>query len=802
MQLELDYIISMPEIRMVKSSEEHIVSSIVFNHIMYDSRKQNVGSETLFVDLGDQEGHRQQAYRKGVRFFLMSHVPIRLMPSCIYLVCEDVLESLQKIALEYRAKHAAEIIAITGSNGKTITKEWLSTILGSSFRLGKSPGSYNSQLGVPLSILSLKEEVEIGIIEAGISKKGEMEKLERMIQPEIGVLTKMGDAHSEGFETFEEKLSEKLKLFKGCEKIISELFEDLEGNDFYRERKADWVTWSEPSGKGDYLVSTQKKEAYILIHFSGKIDTEFQFSLHDNASISNIILCIIVALEHNTSPADIQQQLDNIQPISMRLELMKASGNCLLINDSYNSDLTSLQNALEFAIQQKHNRSLTLLLSAFDEQRNKDEFYTELQQLIQYYPVDKIYFVGDQHEFESADLYFQDTTEILNHLIKNRPQDELLLIKGARRFKFEMLADFLKENQHRTILQTRLSSIGHNIKLFKSRTRSETKIMAVVKAGAYGSDAIRVSRYVEKLGVDYLAVAYFEEGIELRNEGVKIPIMVMNPDPTLFSIGATYNLEPEIYSLEQLQALEFSSNLKIHLMIDSGMNRLGFKPEELSDLISFIKLNPLLNIASVFSHLSASDDPKSDAFTQQQKQVFDACYQTLSDALEINPLKHMCNSHGAISYPALHYDMIRVGIGLHGLIPFSELECAHRLISYVAQVKDVKEGESVGYNRAFIAPHDLKTATISIGYADGISRKHGNGNSTFFIQGKAYKTIGNVSMDTIVLDVSNSNVQQGDEVVIFETKEQFLTLCQTAGVIPYEFICGIGKRVARNSHLE
>lgn len=778
-----------------------VLDCMIIDHIMYDSRMHNVGKESLFIGLGGDEKHVEQARQKGVRVFLVHQLPEDIDGNEVFIHCDNVLDAFQSIASSYRKNHQGQYIGITGSNGKTITKEWIYTILDSVYESAKSPASYNSQLGVPLSLLGIEKGKEVAIIEAGISRHGEMNKLEQMIQPEIGILTTMGDAHSEGFASFEEKLKEKIKLFKSSKKVIFETTESVNEDCFSELSGVELISWSKENKSAKYKVEILQEQETVL-SIIGKYVARFTFSMKDQASISNILNAIILALELSIPEVKIQEQLQYIRPISMRLELMKAPQNCLLINDSYNADLTSLQSALEFALMQKNKRGLTLIMSEFDGQINNQGFYDRLHKLIQSYAIDTFYYVGESHASLSYDMLFDNTSDLLKYLIKNKPQSELILIKGARRFKFETIASYLQENPHRTILQTKLSSVSKNIKYFRSLGAGEHKIMAVVKAGAYGSDSVRIGKHLENFGVDYLAVAYIEEGIELRNEGIKKPIMVMNPDPSLFSLAAEYDLELEIFSIEQLKEIDFLKTINIHINIDSGMNRLGFKKEQLSELIEYLLNNSFIKVQSIFSHLSSSDDGSKKAVSYEQDVYFNSCYDQLKQALDYSPIKHLCNSYGAIHFQEMHYDMIRVGIGMHGLIENDYLECSHRLISFVAQVKDVKKGESVGYNQGFIAERDMKTATISIGYADGINRRHGNGKSSYYINGVAYKTVGKIAMDTSIIDITGSNIQEGDEVVIFENKDQLFDLCKTGELIPYEMICGIGKRVARNSNIE
>ena len=798
MHLPMSFIIDHTSGEVIAASDacDHAV-----DHIMFDSRKQNVGSFTLFVHLSGERRHLVNAREKGVRV-VMTNTVVEADNGETIIIVDNVLDELQNLAASYRAKSDAKFIGVTGSNGKTIIKEWLYFVLADRINCGKSPASYNSQLGVPLSILSIVKQNEIAIIEAGISMKGEMGKLQEMICPEIGILTTMGDAHSDGFESFGEKLNQKLILFKECKKLITEINSKVKKSDLNLLSNTELITWSFDDNDCVYFATYEIRENAARIILQGKNSVEFNFFHTDYASITNIINVVILALELGVPKNYIQSKVKTIQPVSLRLELKKAARNCLLINDSYNADLTSLQNALDFSITQKNNRSLTLIISEFDQQSNSSSFNTRLNQLIKSYPIDNLYYVGEGEVNVDAEFIFKSTKELLGFIIKNKPTDQLILIKGARRFKLETIANFLEENQHRTILHTNLQVLKNNISYFKSVLNKSTKIMAVIKAGAYGSDSLTIGKYLESIGIDYLAVAYIEEGIELRNEGIQSPIMVMNPDPSLFNLAVEYNLEPEIYSFHQLREINDLGEINVHIKIDSGMNRLGFKESDQTELIEFIERNKNIQIKSIFSHLSSADDNNENDYSRKQNSIFNLIFDRLCESLNYKPLKHICNSHAAISFPEMHHDMIRIGIGMHGLMTDNNLYSTHRLVTYISQVKEIESGDTVGYNQAFTASRKMKIATVSMGYADGISRKHGHGNSLLFIKGKACPTVGNISMDSCSIDVTDIDCSAGDEVVVFENKEQLFTLCKTGEAIPYEFICGIGKRVARKFSLE
>lgn len=795
----------------------HTSSAIAFDlveihEIVFDTRKIKAVSASLFLCLAKHESdilhHINKAEEKGITIFLIPDGLTLPESDSIFLQVPDVIVAIQSIARKHRNRIAFTSIGITGSNGKTIIKEWLAQLLEIQFKVTKSPASYNSQLGVPLSVLLLEEDTKFGVFEAGISKIGEMQHIESIIKSDIGILTNIGDAHSAGFKDQKEKLLEKLKLFRSSKKLIFEEG-DLIQESFIRlhNNKAELISWSLNHKSSQYFVEIDKNSDFALIHISGKHKLSAVFYLLDKASIKNVIHVIIAGLEIGLHPSYIIDRVKYMEPVSMRLVMKKAIRNCLIIDDSYNADLTSLENALDFANEQKKSRKLHLILTEFDQIKQDEQYYQKLGMIISQYKVDRISYVGTSKPVlihSSKIEYYKNITALKRELISSPPENETLLMKGARRFQLDHLIADLNVKSHRTELIIDLNAISHNVKNYQAKMNQETLIMAVIKAGAYGSDSVSLAKHLLRCGIQYLAVAYYDEAIELRQEGISSPIMIMNPDPSLSYLAEQYDLELEIYSLDQLEKIIESSNhnLKIHIKIDSGMHRLGLRQKEMGQLKTLLKKSENLIVKSIFSHLSSAEDKKEDEFTRQQYDYFDQLSQQLLDSkiTAIDPKKvwrHICNSNAALRFPEYHLGMIRLGIGLYGYIPDYNFKLAHCLKTYIAQVKDIEKGESVGYNRSFIADSDMRIATLCIGYADGISRKTGNGKINFSINGLPVRTVGNISMDTCSVDVTGMNVETGDEVIIFDSLESFNTLCELSEKTAYEFISGIGTRVVR-----
>ncbi|MEP0984508.1 bifunctional UDP-N-acetylmuramoyl-tripeptide:D-alanyl-D-alanine ligase/alanine racemase [Ekhidna sp.] len=772
-------------------------SDIVVSGISTDTRIISGSSNEVFVALkGKRDGHdyAKTAWDKGVRNFILEKE--LALPNSNILLVDNCLDALQKIG-EYHRKHFdIPIIGITGSNGKTTVKEWLSTILAKKFYVVKSPKSYNSQIGVPLSLLEIENMHDIGVFEAGISQKGEMRNLARMISPTFGIFTNIGQAHSHGFSSTREKLQEKLQLFASAGKVLFrkdtqyfELIEEELGN-----KKISW------SLKEDADYNVEWGDETIRV---GKLNfnVEFQSKTH----LENLTHSIITALEMGLNQEQIQRGIDLIEIVPMRLELKKGINGSYILDDSYNNDEVGLKVALDYLESHKQNENRTLILSdILQSGKPDDELYQHVAKMLREKKINRLIGVGPQisaanANFPDNSLFFINT----DNLLKNLPafQDEMIVVKGARDFELEKVVKRLEKTSHGTVLEVNFESLQHNLSQYQVRIKPETKLMVMVKANAYGSGILEVANFLQHQRVDMLGVAYLDEAIQLRKNGINIPIMIMNPHIESFEQFERYDLQAEVFSLAHLDRLlkDTKHHPKIHLKIDTGMHRLGFSYETINDLIEKLKLNPNVKVEGIFTHFSSADSSIQDDFTTKQAQVFEEVYERLTNALGYQPIKHACNSAGIVRWPQYHFDMVRLGIGLHGFDPTNKLQLRHssQLKSIVSQIQEVKTGETVGYGRKGKVERASKIAIIPIGYEDGYLRIFGNGNAKMSINRSLCPTIGNICMDMTMLDVTDANVKEGDEVIVFGSEPSIQDLAKWAGTIPYEILTNVSNRVKR-----
>jgi alanine racemase len=793
-------------------------------YLSTDSRRLNVPHFTLFFalpgQLHDGGSFILDAVEKGVCNIVTRKIPERLPAHVNVFLVSDPLQALQQIAAKHRNKHKdLEVVAITGSNGKTIVKEWLAQLIPDK-KVVKSPKSYNSQIGVALSLWQISSHDEIGIFEAGISKMGEMERLESMIKPQIGIFTMIGDAHAEGFSSQKQKLLEKLQLFRHTETIIYHE-DDEEVSKAIRELYCDrnLCSWGNSEKSTLFrIIESRKVHAGTEVTF---IFDKRRFSLllpfSDAASIQNVLHCVAYLLFAGYAMEYIAQALGKLHNIAMRLELKKGILNTLLINDTYNADIQSLVIALDFLQEQAgaHRKKILMISGFFQTGMTEKEFCVKVASLIHSHQIDVVAGVGPQladlQEFlnHAVRFIYFETTELLLHAISDIVvPDSAILVKGARIFRLERVITALSDKAHTAILETNLQAVGHNLSYFSSMTSADTKIIAVVKAAAYGSGGEELARFLQFRKVSYLAVAFIDEGVQLRKAGITMPIMVLNPDRNGINSLIKYNLEPEVYSLEQLEEISAMlesmsvSTFSIHIKLDTGMHRLGFMPEEVSSLCDILESTPSMRIASVFSHLSSSEDSKDDAFTHAQVQMFLGMHERISERIGYRPLRHILNSAGIVRFREYHFEMVRLGLGLYGIdgsrLIAHKLEKVHTLKATVIQIKKVGFGGTVGYNRRGVVREGSRVAIINIGYADGLIRLAGNGNYKVTIHGKEYPITGNICMDLSIVDIGeDSQISVGDEVVLFgKTKpvEELAVVCKT---IPYEILSRISGRVRR-----
>ena len=792
----------------------------IIEHLLIDSRKVYSSPTSLFFALkgSRRDGHQfiPELYKRGVQNFVISEVlHVDDYPEANFILVADALEALQRLAGFHRKQFNIPVIGVTGSNGKTIVKEWLYQLLHENFNIVRSPKSYNSQIGVPLSIWQMNSHHELAIFEAGISKPGEMEKLEKIIQPTIGILTNIGEAHSENFPNREEKLKEKLKLFAHASKVISKgddawitrQMMRLEENNFF---------WGRNMTSDLQVVSVGRQDFQTEIFLNYKYET-FQFSIPfmDEGSVENAITCCSFMLLAGLDRSIIQDRMRQLQPVSMRLELKKAINQCSIINDSYSADLSSLTIALNFLDKQAAGSKRTVILSDFLQTGlTEEKLYDEIASLLRLHRTSKVIGIGKNiSAFLKTDnkvtyQFYNSTEDFLQQFRSSQFKDETILIKGARVFEFEKIAHALEEKVHQTVLEINLNAIVHNLKAYQNFLHPSTRVMAMVKAFAYGSGGAEIAGILQYHKVDYLGVAYADEGVELRKAGIHLPVMIMNPEESTFDAIVDNDLEPDIYSFELLH--QFDAYLKrlgiqqypIHIEIETGMNRLGFDSAYIKELGESLNETDSFKVRSVFSHLAGSEDPAEDKFTLQQHAKFITASNELEKVLGYSFIKHIANSAAIIRHPLLQMDMVRLGIGMYGVdaakIKSLELQPVATLKSTIAQIKHLKKGESVSYNRKGVVKKDSVIATIRIGYADGYSRMLGNGAGKMLINQQLVPVIGSVCMDMTMVDVTGiPDVREGDEVIVFGNDLSIEQIAEWANTIPYEIMTGISQRVKR-----
>ncbi len=788
-----------------------------------DTRQVSMPAVSLFFAIKglrhDAHHHLQEAWRQGIRHFIVSQsIDLGLVPESNVIQVRNTLMALQILAGWHRQQFQLPIIGITGSNGKTVVKEWLWQLLSPDFNIVRSPKSYNSQVGVPLSLWQIQAAHTLGIIEAGISQTGEMAALESMIRPDIGIFTNIGTAHREGFKDDEEKVQEKMRLFQGAKKIIY-CQDNALIHQYAALTQAERSSWSRIDTTAALYIDSVASPSlgFTKIEgFWGRTRTPISFTIPftDEASIENAIHCACLILGLGIDPDQMGARMLRLEPVEMRLELKAAIHGCMLINDAYSNDLSSLRIALQFARQQVKKRKLTLILSdILQSGEASDTLWPQVADIAMAHQVNRVIGVGQEakkigHYLKSniETLFFETTDALLAEIGALDFQDELILLKGARKFAFERLAHRLEQKAHKTVLEVDLSAMIHNLNIYNQRLKPGTSIMAMVKAAGYGSGSREVAKLLEFHKVDYLGVAYADEGIELRQSGVTLPIMVLNPEPSGFDALYRYRLEPEIYSLNILRELLAytgqQKQMSIHLKLDTGMHRLGFEQNNLDALHSQLKNHPNIYVNSIFTHLSASDNPTHDDFTHQQASTFGSMYESLAQSLDYRPKRHICNTSGIVRFPQYHYEMVRLGIGLYGIDSsgiLDQLRVVNVLKATISQIKEIPVGDTVGYNRnSGILEVSRRIATISIGYADGLLRLAGGGRYSVMVGGQKAPTIGNICMDMTMIDITQvPTAREGDEVIIFGEDPSVETLAIALQSIPYEIFTNIADRVKR-----
>ncbi len=816
---------SIHDIARILDATGSIGEDSIIGHILLDSRKVDSPATSLFFAIQGprRDGHQfiDELYKKGVRNFVVTETSYSLScPNANFLEVSDTIVALQQLAAYHRSRFSIPVIGITGSNGKTIVKEWLYQLLHEDYNIVRSPKSYNSQIGVPLSIFQMNDQHSLALFEAGISEQGEMLRLERIIRPTIGVLTNIGEAHSEGFNDTEHKFREKLVLFKNCPELIAREI-DIEGRrdviDMLGE-ELHITTWGQIE-ESDFIVREieKKKDHTTTITFVGQSIT---IPFTDDAAIENAITCYCVLHALAIDPVKIAERMRVLHPVNMRLELKKGINHCVVINDSYSADLNSLGIALDFLDQQATTDKRTVILSDFLQSAIPDEdLYAHILLTLRNNNVTRLIGIGGRisagllnkelvNETGLTIELYPSTEDFVQHFRSSHFKEETILVKGARVFALEQVVQLLEQKAHQTLLEINLNAIVHNLKEFQQLLKPSTKVMAMVKAFAYGSGGAEIAGILQYHAIDYLGVAYADEGVELRKAGISLPVMVMNPEESTFESIVENNLEPELYSFEMLRAFdtflkkEGIEHYPVHIEFETGMNRLGFPVTEIDALVIALTGTTSFKVQSVFSHLAGSEDPAEDVFTKEQYKKFETVAQQLQDKLGYSLIKHIANSAAIARHPSLQMDMVRLGIGLYGIDNAGsgklKLQTVATLRSTVAQLKDLKPGDSVSYNRKAIVNRDSVIATIRIGYADGYPRRLGNGSGKVWIKNQLAPVIGTVCMDMIMIDVTGiPGVREGDEVIVFGASLPVQQVAEWADTIPYEIMTGISQRVKR-----
>jgi len=809
----------------------------VIEHLALDTRTLHHPESSLFFAIKGKrhDGHAYigEAYQQGVRNFIVTTAPNDDLPEANMLRVNDATQALHKLTARHRQKFIIPIIGITGSNGKTIVKEWLSQLLELDYHIIRSPKSYNSQVGVPLSVWQMNDQHEVGIFEAGISQVGEMEALQHIIQPTIGIFTNIGPAHDEGFLNRQHKVKEKLKLFfntdiliycNDYQEITQGILDSRKSHHDENNVKFTSFTWSMQGNEADLPIrSVEKKNGATTIsavHHEEPIAITIPFT--DDASIENAIHCWALMIYLRYEQGRIEERMQELGQVAMRLELKNAVNNCSLINDSYNSDLHSLSIALDFLNQQQQHAHKTLILSdILQSGMDEQELYQQVSRMIQQKGVDRFIGVGQalsRHQAlfksnnELPSSFYSSTDQLLKELSADDFQNEGILLKGARAFGFEQIGNLLEQKVHETVLEIDLRAIANNLNVYHGYLNQDTRIMAMVKAFSYGSGSYEIANLLQFHRVDYLAVAYADEGVALRQAGITLPIVVLNPERRSFATMMHHNLEPEIYSrplLEEYEKAVFDKEtvadvepFPIHLMLDTGMHRLGFEEGDLTWLVEKLKDSPYLQVETAFSHLAASGDNGEIAFTREQIDLFDRMSNELMEQLGYSFLRHILNSGGILRYPEAQYDMVRLGLGMYGIDTTGQvadqLEPVSSLQTTISQIKYIPAGDTVGYGRQGKAEHDMTIATVGLGYADGVSYQLSNGKGAMLVNGQQAPIVGTVCMDMCMLDVTHiENVQEGDEVIVFGRDLPVEKVAKWANTIPYEILASIPGRVKR-----
>ena len=816
MSYTIENIVNLLDVKRIGNCESNV------DWLLTDSRSLCFAEETLFFALKSKrnDGHKYipDLYERGVRNFVVSDLPQNMdaYTDANFLQTDNPLKALQKLAEKHRAKFDIPVVGITGSNGKTVVKEWIYQLLSPDHIVTRSPRSYNSQIGVPLSVWLMNEKTEVAVFEAGISEMNEMEHLQSIIRPTIGILTNIGGAHQENFYSLNDKCMEKLALFKDCDVVVydgdNEMISSCVSKCLFGARE---IAWSKVDNERPLYIESIKKgdtSTTIRYRYLG-MPNEYTIPFIDNASVENSLHSLAVALYMMVPAEEITRRMALLEPVAMRLEVKEGKNNCTLINDSYNSDLASLDIALNFMARRSEEmgRKRTLILSDLLETGQSSKFlYRQVADLVKTHGVDRIIGIGTEiseasSRFEVEKHFFHTTEEFLASDWLLNLRNEVVLIKGSRSFHFDLITERLELKVHETNLEINLNALVDNLNHYRSKLKPDTKMVCMVKASAYGAGSYEIAKTLQDHRVDYLAVAVADEGSELRKAGITSSIIIMNPELTSFKTLFDYKLEPEVYNFHLLNELikaaekEGVNNFPIHIKLDTGMHRLGFAPSEVPELIRRLKRQSAVIPRSVFSHLVGSDSTRFDAFTRRQIEMFEQATEELQSAFTHKILRHICNTAGIARYPGAQFDMVRLGVGLYGVDPFTNrmLHNVSTLKTTILQIRDVPQEETVGYSRKGRLDRDSRIAAIPIGYADGLNRHLGNGRAWCLVNGQRAPYVGNICMDVCMIDVTDIDCKEGDKVIIFGEGLPVTELAEILDTIPYEILTSVSTRVKR-----
>ncbi|MGP1515035.1 MAG: bifunctional UDP-N-acetylmuramoyl-tripeptide:D-alanyl-D-alanine ligase/alanine racemase [Bacteroidales bacterium] len=776
-------------------------------NILFDSRRLNSIQGTVFfalkTDNNDGSHYINELYNKGVRIFVTQTNPNINYKDATFVLTDDVLNSLQILAREYRNKFfIPDVVAITGSNGKTIVKDWIVRLINSDKKVCANIKSFNSQIGVPISVYELKSEDEVAIFEAGISLPNEMENLEKIIQPTIGLFTNIGDAHQINFTSIEQKIEEKLKLFTHCKKLVFHDSDSILTNkiiEFAKQHSIELIAWGE---KQNSII-----EKYGRYYNQNSLQKNISLPFSDKASVENAINAYILCLSIGIEKQHLQQRIKKLEQIESRFEIKNGINNSLIVNDSYSCDLKSLEIALDYLNRQNKSQKIAILSDLQQSNTNPEEMYSQINKLLINKKIHSLIAIGGEFYNNQDKIHIEESKFYLtveDFLLNLRRKDfvnKAILIKGANQLKFERISNILSNKVHQSVLEINLSALEDNVKYFHSLIKPNTMVMAMVKASSYGCGSYEVAYTLEKSNLaDYFAVAFADEGVELRCRGIQKPIIIMTPEAESTYQINQYKLEPVIHSFEVLERF-IHSEINIHLKLDTGMHRLGFEPKDINRLVTTLETHPKITIKSVFSHLYGADDTKLDKYTLKQIDLYEQMSSFICHRFNYKILRHLCNSAATIRFPQAHYDMVRLGIGMYGIginpSQQQQLRFVHRLRTTITQIREIGKGEDVSYSRKFVSPTQMRIGVIPIGYADGLNRHLGNSNYSVYVNGTYCDIIGNICMDMCMINLTSAHAKEGDTVVIFASENPVFKLSKCLDTIPYEIFTSISQRIQR-----